>query len=257
MQALSILYAEEKCSYIIFGREVGDNGTRHLQGYVEFPQRLRLTQVKSILGDRAHLERRLGTAQQAADYCRKDGDFDEYGEITVSQQGKRVDLENLKEDLKSGKRMRDICDEHFGSFLKYQKGINAAKLVYSEKRNWKMSVIVYHGRTGSGKTRAVFDNLPDQESIYVHPGGAWFDGYEGQPIVLFDDYAGSEFKLQYLLKLLDRYPMQVPVKGGFVSFSPKEIYITSNLNPSDWYRNAHVEHVNAMFRRFTNVVYFE
>lgn len=130
-------------------------------------------------------------------------------------------------------------------------------MAYAPKRDWQPSVIVYWGRTGAGKTRAVFDNLHSTEDIYVHPGGSWFDGYEGQPIVLFDDYAGSEFKLQYLLKLLDRYPMQVPVKGGFVSFVPREIYLTSNLDPADWYSNAHREHVDAMFRRFTNVVLFE
>lgn len=120
-----------------------------------------------------------------------------------------------------------------------------------------MSVIVYYGRTGAGKTRAVYDNLPNPESIYVHPGGSWFDGYDGQPIVLFDDFGGSEFKLQYFLKLLDRYPMQVPIKGGFVNFCPHEIYITSNLNPNDWYRNANAEHVRAMFRRITFSFEFE
>lgn len=152
--------------------------------------------------------------------------------------------------------MRDLADDHFGSFLKYQRGINAAKLAYAPKRMWAPSVVVYHGRTGAGKTRAVYDNLFSPEDVYVHPGGPWFDGYEGQPIVLFDDYAGSEFKLQYFLKLLDRYPMQVPIKGGFVSFIPQEIYITSNLNPNVWYSNANGEHVRAMFRRFTNVVWF-
>jgi hypothetical protein len=116
---------------------------------------------------------------------------------------------------------------------------------------------VYWGRTGAGKTRAVFDNVPSPEDIYVHPGGQWFDGYDGQPIVLFDDFGGSEFKLTYFLKLLDRYPMQVPIKGGFVSWIPKEVYITSNRNPLEWYPNAHGEHVNAMFRRFTNNVRFE
>lgn len=163
----------------------------------------------------------------------------------------------LQQDLKEGKRLRQIADDHFGSFLKYQRGITAAKLAYAPKRDWQPSVVVYWGRTGAGKTRAVYDNLSSPEDVYVHPGGPWFDGYDGQPIVLFDDYAGSEFKLQYFLKLLDRYPMQVPIKGGFVSFIPQEIYITSNLNPNSWYSNANYEHVAAMKRRFTNVVHFE
>lgn len=116
---------------------------------------------------------------------------------------------------------------------------------------------MYWGRTGSGKTRAVYDNVSNTHDIYFHPSGQWFDGYDGQPIALFDDYGGSEFKLTYLLKLLDRYPMRVPIKGGYVSWAPHEIYITSNRAPSEWYPNAYTEHYDALKRRFTNVVYFE
>lgn len=123
-------------------------------------------------------------------------------------------------------------------------------------RDWKCSVVVYWGRTGTGKTRAVFDNVNDKEDIYVHPGGNWFDGYDQHKIVLFDDYGGSEFKLTYLLKLIDRYPIRVPIKGGFTSWVPEEIYITSNRSPDSWYPNAHEEHIDAMFRRFTNIVRF-
>lgn len=114
--------------------------------------------------------------------------------------------------------------------------------------------MVYWGRTGSGKTSAVFQNAT---RLWIYPGNGWFDGYDGHPQVLFDDFSGSEFKLPYLLKLLDRYPMQVPVKGDFVSWAPEEIYITSNLDPRCWFPNAHPEHVEAMFRRFTNVIRFE
>lgn len=177
--------------------------------------------------------------------------------MSTSSQGNRTDLEELKVSILGKRPMEEIAVEHFSSFIKYQRGIQAARYVLAERRNWMCSVIVYWGRTGAGKTRAVYSNLPNAKDLYVHPGGPWFDGYDMQPIVLFDDFAGSEFKLQYLLKLLDRYPMQVPIKGGFVSFIPKEIYITSNLDPEDWYRNAHQEHRLALFRRFTNVVQFQ
>lgn len=153
--------------------------------------------------------------------------------------------------------MAEIADENFNCFIKYQRGIAAYRLVHSVQRTWQCSVVVYWGRTGAGKTRAVYDNLPSPESLYVHPGGPWFDGYDAQPIALFDDFSGSEFKLAYLLKLLDRYPMRVPVKGGFVSWAPREIYLTSNKDPATWFPNAHPEHVQALFRRFTNVVRFD
>lgn len=244
-------------TFLIYGREIGENGTRHLQGYIEFSTRKRLTGVKRLLGERVHLEARRGTAQEAADYCRKDGDFVTYGEISVPQQGRRNDLESLHSDLTAGKPLREIAEDHFGSFIRYQRGISAFRNVVSPSRDWVCNVVVYWGRTGTGKTRSVIDNLPSPEDIYIHSGGKWFDGYDGHKIVLFDDFEGNEFAITYLLKLLDRYPMRVPIKGGFVSWIPLEIYLTSNSAPEHWYPNANPQHVAAMFRRFSNVVKFE
>lgn len=87
------------------------------------------------------------------------------------------------------------------------------------------------------------------DSPFWQPGDyKWFDGYVGQPIVIIDDYRG-EYPLQLLLKLLDRYQMSVPVKGGFTEWLPKKVYITSNIHPNEWYPNADRFSIAAMFRR--------
>lgn len=66
--------------YLVFGYEVGENGTPHLQGYIELTKRLRFGGVKKLFPPRVHLEARRGTAEEAADYCKKDGVFfEEYG----------------------------------------------------------------------------------------------------------------------------------------------------------------------------------
>lgn len=177
--------------------------------------------------------------------------------LSQTNQGSRTDLEALKDSILQKRPLKEISVDHFASFLKYERSIKSMRLMHSTPRNWITSVIVYHGRTGSGKTRAVMDNLPSPDDIWIYSGDGWFDGYDGQPIVLFDDFSGSEFKISYLLRLLDRYPMQVKVKGGFVNFNPQEIYITSNLAPQAWYPNAHQEHVAAMFRRITACFLFQ
>lgn len=182
------------------------------------------------------------------------GVFVEYGDISQSNQGKRTDLEELKDSLDSKRSLQDIANDHFGPFLKYQRGIIAYRNAMATKRTWKPHVVVYWGKTGTGKTRTVHEFC---DNLYIHPGGSWFDGYDNHSQCLFDDFGGSEFKLSYLLKLLDRYPMKVPIKGGFVEWAPKEIFITSNLDPRTWFSNAHQEHVDALFRRFTFICEYQ
>lgn len=80
------------CSYMILGNEVGESGTPHIQGYVEFTQRKTLGRVKDLLGRRTHVEPRRGTGQQAAAYCRKDGDYREFGSAPTGGQGTRNDI---------------------------------------------------------------------------------------------------------------------------------------------------------------------
>jgi hypothetical protein len=86
--------------YIVFGREMGARNTPHLQGFLILASKLRLRQVKALPGlARCHLEISRGTPQEASEYCKKDGDYDEFGRLPNSQ-GKRTDFERLKEWIK-------------------------------------------------------------------------------------------------------------------------------------------------------------
>lgn len=50
-----------------------------------------------------------------------------------------------------------------------------------------------------------------------------------------DDFYGW-LKHDELLRVFDRYPHRVPVKGGFVQFQAKKIYVTSNTEVYEWYK---------------------
>jgi len=90
----ALLHAAAATEYIVWGRETGEGGTPHLQGYVIFPAAIRLATVKNRLGSqRFHLEVTRGSPQQAAEYCKKDGDFTEFGELPAVAQGRRSDLD--------------------------------------------------------------------------------------------------------------------------------------------------------------------
>lgn len=247
--------ATDACIYLCIGREVGENGTPHLQGFIAFRERQRLSQVHAAISERGHFEVAKGTPAQASQYCKKDGDFIECG-LLPKGKGNRSDIQQVQARILEGASRADIRDEFFAIYSRYPKAIDQYIMDVAPVRDWVTDVNVFWGKTGRGKTRAVFEFI-EKAQIYVHPGESWFDGYTGQKVVLFDDFSGSEFKLSYLLKLLDRYPMRVPVKGGYANWVPRHVFITSNKDPDLWYENAFEEHRNALKRRITLIRKFD
>lgn len=244
------------CTYCIYQIESGEDGTEHYQGYFELASQKTLRQVKQFAGlERAHFERRKGTAKQATDYCQKedsriDGPYI-WGQ--PSSQGKRNDLDEVKEKLKRGVTMSDIAEDHFESWVKYHKSFKEYKNLVAIKRNWAMDLIFFIGPSGSGKTRAAVELAGD--SVYSKPPGPWWDNYNGEHTVLWDEFYGHSYPFTQLLQVVDRYAMQVPFKGGFHQFSSKRIIFTSNQEPKDWY-NAERTHQmswenNPLNRRIT------
>lgn len=242
---------------LVYGFEVGDSGTKHLQGFISMCKRVTLHALKGLISNRIHGEQ-ARDPPKAWDYCKKDGQYREFGKRPVGK-GRRTDLQSVQLAIQGGSSYQDIQDQFFRAFCQYPKAIKTYVERYQEKRTWQPEVIVHWGKTGTGKTRSVYDqSMEAQQDLYWFPGNNWFDGYTGQQWVIFDDFDCSEFKLTYLLKLLDRYPMRVPVKGDFVQWVPRKIFITSNKNPrTEWYANAHDEHRQALLRRITSIIHFD
>lgn len=242
--------------YVVWGKEVGESGTPHLQGYCEFGSRKRLQTLSRLsFFRRARMQAKYksSTSKQASDYCKKDGDFEERGTLsTTLGQGKRNDLSEMQSKIDSGLPMAQIAQEHFSNFIRYNRGISMYADLRTQPRSWVPTVVIYWGLTGLGKSGRVWRDYPD---LYCHSGDRWFDGYDAHHTVLFDDFTGSVFALSYLLRLLDRYPMRVPIKGGFRQWVPRRIFITSNFDPASWYSGASQEHHDALFRRFTEIVH--
>lgn len=119
---------KDSFSYLVFGREVGENGTPHLQGYCCFPTRLRFNNAKLLINQRAHLEVSRGTPKQASDYCKKDENFEEYGTLPGGQ-GKRSEWERLTDWLKELDEPptdAELWAHHPSLYGRYQEGVKRA-----------------------------------------------------------------------------------------------------------------------------------
>ncbi len=221
-----------RVSFIQWGRETGESGTPHLQGYLELDRRLRLRQLRvgELLGPRVHCERRRGTAQEAKTYTEKDGDFEAHGSASVDQSGKRNDLGKIQEQIEAGSSELEIAQEYFSQWCYHRKSFaKYAQLIQTNGLRTDLKIYVLWGESGVGKTRYVFGKYPDVFSV-PDPDLRWFDGYTGQETVLIDEYRGTADD-SFLLKLFDIYPLQVAVKGSFVNWRPKRIFVTSNMQP--------------------------
>jgi len=212
----------------------------------------------------AHWSVARGTATHNQAYCKKaegrvDGPW-EFG--TPGGQGVRKDLSYLCQELKT-KKLSEVFNDHPDAAIKYGRGMKYFRcMVQSDDRGhgWRQpNVLVYWGDSGAGKSRRARLMDPELYNVPVHEGGTtWFDGYDGQKTILFDDFCGG-MKYTQMLRFLDGYSLQVQTKGGFVTLNHELVIITSNKPPEEWYSYAVQGRAEALLRRlyeFGNVIKF-
>ncbi len=134
-------------------------------------------------------------------------------------------------------------------------------LTYCERpREDEPVVRVFWGPTGSGKSRTAGVEAAEcgsgPDDIYWHPGGSkWWPGYDGHGVAIIDDFRPRDWKFNYLLRLLDRNPLQVEIKGGYRQFRSRFIFITCPAHPDAWYLEEG-EDVVQLLRRITEIRQF-
>lgn len=201
-----------------------------------FPVRKRLSGCKKILA-RAHWEvkSKNSTLDEAIDYCSKDGDFESYGERPAG--AGRSDLLRVRDFIRNGGKSDVLADTHFALWVQYRRAFQAYESICRRREKVVPRVVALEGLTGVGKSRFAWEFGSKIGTVWFSsdPSLQWFDGYNGDSVAVLDDFDGKGVNYRFLLRLLDRYPLSVPVKGGFVDWNPDYIIITTNVFIEQWF----------------------
>ena len=145
------------------------------------------------------------------------------------------------------------------TITKYIPRIDQARQTLLEEKYRKqfreLAVTYIWGRTGVGKTRGVMERYGYENvyrvTNYNHP----FDGYSGEPVILFDEFRSS-LPITDMLKYLDGYPVSLPARYGDRVACFTEVYVVSNIPMGKQYPHIQVEEPEtwaAFLRRFQRV----
>lgn len=263
---LTTFREDARIRYAVFQREVGENGTPHYQGYFEFHQPVTLTAVTRLVPG-AHFEKRRGTMQQAADYCKKDdtradgesGPW-EHGEIPEEfAPGARTDLRELKEAIFSGKTKRQILDEYTDAVAKFPRFIDLCfreavndsveKVTLDNPYPWQQQVLdmvsgeptdreilwVFDSSGNTGKTHLA-TYLVDHHNAFYCNGGKGVDivyGYQAQPVVCFDYTRDTQDYVNYSVieQVKNGILFSSKYESGMKRFKKPHVIIFANFTP--------------------------
>ena len=147
-----------------------------------------------------------------------------------------VDLEAVRKKKRSYKEAANMSiEELFDTFgpVQFQRavgGVQAYKLMRGEARQTEdVRGIWLRGTPGSGKSHLVETTFPE---AYRKPQNKWWDGYEGQEVVILEDLDGP-FLNHYLKIWADKWKATGEIKGGTIPLQHKWFIVTSNYSIRD------------------------
>jgi len=200
-----------------------------------------LGQMKGIFSQRAHWEVARGTAEQAADYCKKDGCYVEYGILPlVTNRSAVMNKNRIEKAFQDCASTSQFMMANKDLYCRLRQGV---KDIYAEKAKempkQKPFVCWLAGPTGCGKSRYAREYCGDTEEAMANVSFItnlpWFDQYLDTIVACFDDFRKTSVSFNLFLTYIDRYVRQVPIKGSMTNWNPKVIIITCARTPSQEY----------------------
>lgn len=231
--------------------EEGESGYLHWQVLVAFSSKKTLRQVKLCFGEDSHWE--LSRSEAASAYVWKQ---DTRVAGTQFEFGSKPIRRNNPDDWESvwaAATRGDIMAIPASVRVQNYRTIRDIKADFAEPIAMERTCHVFWGPTGTGKSRTAWDRA-GMDAYPKDPRTKFWCGYRDQSVVVIDEFRGG-IDISHLLRWLDRYPVIVEIKGSSVVLRANTFYITSNVDPRNWYPDLDEETKEALLRRL-NIVYF-
>lgn len=244
---------------MVAGRErAPTTNKKHLQCFVIYKVRTRFSTLKKQLQDKGHIDRMAGNSQQASDYCKKDGDFQEFGtfELLAGYGGKHGSGGKQKQ-INYEEIIRLAVDHNPNAIRETNPGVYF-RHYHTIKRIMQDNPPVVEDRdeldnewiwgpTGMGKS---WSARVDNPGYYPKSHNKWWMGYMGQHCALIDDIGiNQKWFGDFLKQWCDHYAFPSEDKGGGAVIRPGKIVVTSNYCIEEIWKDD-PQLVEALNRRF-------
>lgn len=241
---------ELRPKYFIYGVEqCPKTGRTHYQAFICFDNAKSFKRIHSVLKG-THIEPCHGSTASNIAYCKKDGDWKEFGEIP-----KDSGHSNVLSNLNQYNTVTDVMVNHPETYCKYRNGINDIMVNIQRLHRFIAvpHVIYLWGKTGTKKTLRTFR----AGATPVTYNNGFFSDWGAARTIAIEEFRG-DIPLKEVLKLCDQYHnyYTVNIKGGQKLIDLDYIYFTSPYPPRDVYKNTFTleDNVDQFLRRICEVV---
>jgi len=225
-------------------RNADSTGFLHWQIIVAFATKKRLSAVTDTFG-KYHAE---PTRSNAADeYVWKDDTAIEGTRFLLGRKplvrGNDKDWETIRDQARAGELEAIPADVYVRNYNSLKRiAVDHMRPVSIERQ-----VVVFWGPTSTGKSHRAWEQA-GLSAFPKDPRTKFWDGYRNQENVVIDEFRG-DIDIAHCLRWFDKYPVIVEVKGSSVVLSARRIWITSNIEPIEWYPNLDKTTQTAFLRR--------
>ena len=148
----------------------------------------------------------------------------------------------LVQNIRAGLSTTEIIDDSPGLAFRVREIDLLRQTLTAEKyavENRPLEVTYLHGASGVGKTRSIYARHKAKSicriTNYRSARGISFDSYNGQDVLVFEEFNG-QIPIEDMLNYLDIYPLYLPARYNDRVACYTKVYITSNLPLEKQYR---------------------